>query len=154
MANLSCPRSWPPGEGFLSISNVILSYTDRLTLPTSPKVLYATSGLASGILSDTNQRHLHESKPSWGRSVNPSLRLGWMEQENLNGEQSLAEDVVAQCLGKGAGEWGSPERHAEVGGKPQKVLSLACESVQMKSAFNSDATSLPSNCRALKRRLD
>lgn len=23
-----------------------------------------------------------------------------MEQENLNGEQSLAEDVVAQCLGR------------------------------------------------------
>lgn len=54
MANLSCPRSWPPGEGFLPISNVILSYGDRLTLPTPPKVLHATSGLASGILSDTN----------------------------------------------------------------------------------------------------
>lgn len=49
MANLFCPRNWPLGKSFLPTSNVILGYTDRRTMPTSLKVLEATSGLDAGI---------------------------------------------------------------------------------------------------------
>lgn len=119
MANLSCPRNWPLGKDFLPISNEILGCTDRLTLPTSPKVLYATAGLASGVLNDTNWRHPHKSKPSWWRSVNPARRLGWMEQEDLNLERSFAKCMVVHYLEKEStwneaapkGKVGSMESH-------------------------------------------
>ena len=53
MANLSYPRerNQPPGEGLLPISNAILGYVDRL-VPLHIEVLYATPGIALGILSD------------------------------------------------------------------------------------------------------
>ena len=86
MVNLSHSRkrNWPIGE---AISKVTLGTVDRLTLPSSQEILYATSGTALDLLSDTNGRHLHGSKPSWWKPINCALKLGWMEQENVTSEE-------------------------------------------------------------------
>lgn len=156
-ANLSYPRksNRPLGEGFLPISNVILGCVDRLTLPTSWEVLHATSGVALGILSDTNWRCLHESKPSWWRSITGTLRLGWMEQEDLKWKRSFDKFLEAdqskrrRHVGASEGKAGSMGSHR---GHFAQHTEECVE--QSKSALNPDASFRPSHCRALNQRLD